>query len=110
MSASQLGKRLGMTQQGALDIERREANDTITIAKLKDAAAALNCDVHMILVPRQSLHEMVRRQADTKARAERNRIVHTMRLEAQDEGVNATLQEGNAGDAWLTTRLARLWD
>jgi len=110
MSARQLGERLGMTQQGALDLERRERDGSITIGKLTDAANALNCDVRVALVPRKSLEETVRRQADAKARVERNRIVHTMRLEAQEAGVDAVLNPAESRNSWLTERIARLWD
>lgn len=110
MSASQLGSRLGMTQQGALDLERRERNGSITIAKLSQAATALNCELRVIFVPRQSLEETITRQAEAKTRAERNSIVHTMRLEGQEEGVESALGQGQASNAWLTTRIARLWD
>jgi hypothetical protein len=99
-----------MTQQGALDLERRERNGSITVGKLSEAAAALNCELRVIFVPRQSLEETVARQAEAKTRAERNSIVHTMRLEGQDEGVEAALIQGQANKAWLTTRIARLWD
>ena len=110
MSAAQLGKKLGMTQQGVLDLERRETNGSITISKLSEAAAALNCELQVIFVPKQSLEETVRLQAEAKARDERNRIVHTMRLEAQHDGVDEALNDSSASDVWMTTRISRLWD
>ncbi len=93
-----------------MDLERREKDDSITLAKLRKAATALGCDLHVVFAPKRSLEEIVRQQADAKARAERNRIVHTMRLEAQEEGVDAALDQRDAVDAWLSTRLPRLWD
>ena len=56
------------------------------------------------------MEETVRRQADLKAREERNRLVHSMRLEAQEEGVARVLDEEKAREAWMTTRFDRLWD
>lgn len=110
MSSGQLGKRLNMTPQGALDLERRERDGSITLGKLREAAAALDCELRIVFQPTSSLNDTVTRQADAKARAERNRIVHTMRLEAQDDGVDAALGASDTRDAWLTTRIATLWD
>ena len=110
MTAAQLGKRMDLSPQGVLDTERRERDGSITIGKLRSAAAALGCELRVVFVPRPSLEETVNRQAESKARAERNRLVHTMRLEAQEEGVEQVLDEDKAREAWLTMRLAQLWD
>lgn len=110
MSPRHLGERLNMTVQGVADLERREANGTITLGKLREAANALNADVVVTVVPRTPLERMVREQAMAKATAERNRIVHTMRLEAQHTGTDRVLSTKKLEDAWLTERLARLWD
>lgn len=110
MSPRQLGERLNMSAQGVADLERREANGTITVGKLREAAAALNADVIVTVVPRTSLERVARAQATLKANAERNRIVHTMRLEAQHPGADRFLNTKKLEDAWLTERLARLWD
>ena len=110
MSAAQLGRRLGMSPQGALDLERREGDDAITIGKLRMAADALDCALRVVLGPRHSLQEAVRTQADAKARAERDRVLHTMRLEAQGDGVEQALDPARGRDAWLTTRRRELWD
>ncbi|MCA6482690.1 MAG: helix-turn-helix domain-containing protein, partial [Chitinophagaceae bacterium] len=42
MSLQQLGKKLNVTKQAALDIERREREGSITIKSLKDVANALD--------------------------------------------------------------------
>ena len=110
MSSTQLGKRLKMTSQGALDLERRERDESITIAKLRETAEALNCDVVVTLVPKTSLEETVQQKAREKALEERNRIVHTMRLEAQHSGVEDALDTTKSQQDWLTTKLSRLWD
>jgi predicted DNA-binding mobile mystery protein A len=110
MSAAQLGRRLGLSQQGVADLERREKNGAISSSTLAAAAEALNCDLSITLRPKSSLEEMVRSQAEAKARQERDRIVHTMRLEAQDKGLDELFDERSARDAWMTERLAQLWD
>lgn len=110
MSSVQLGRRLGVSQQEAADLERRERAGSISIATLEKAAAALGCDLKVTFVPRTSFEAIAREQAAAKARAERNRVVHTMRLEAQEKGVEAVLDDDAAVDAWLTRRLPHLWD
>jgi predicted DNA-binding mobile mystery protein A len=110
MSAAQLGRRLGLSQQGVADLERREKSGAISIATLATAAEALNCELHILLRPKSSLEEVVRAQAEATARDERDRVVHTMRLEAQDEGLDELFDERKAREAWMTERLGRLWD
>lgn len=110
MSMQQLGKRLRMSPQSVLDLEARERSETISIARLRQAAEALHCELQVVFVPKPSLEETIRRQAETKAREERDRLVHTMRLEAQDEGVEEVLDERKATERWLTERIGRLWD
>jgi predicted DNA-binding mobile mystery protein A len=45
MTSAQLGKRLGMTAQGAADLENRERDGTVTLGSLRKAADALECDL-----------------------------------------------------------------
>lgn len=110
MTATQLGKRLGVSRQEAADLERRERAGSITIATLANVAQALGCDLRVVFDPKTSFEETVRHQAELKAREERNRLVHTMRLEAQAEGVADVLDEKKSTEAWMTKRLGHLWD
>lgn len=110
MTSAQLGRRLGMSAQGAADLERREGDGTITLASLRKAADALDCDVLVALVPRTSLEETINAQARRKAAAERGRVMHTMSLEAQQSGVADALDASTHVESWLTTRIRRLWD
>lgn len=110
MTMAQLGSRLGISPQSVLDLEQRETKETISVAKLREAAEALECELKIVFVPRGSLESTMRRQAVRKAHEERDRLIHTMRLEAQGEGVDAVLDEERAIDRWLTERARRLWD
>ena len=110
MTATQLAKRLRITPQSVLDLEKREVAGTITIATLKKAAHALDCHLLVALVPHQGLEKAVEQQAMTKAREERNQIVHTMGLEAQGSGVREALDLEKIAESWRTTRRTRLWD
>lgn len=109
MTAAQLGRRLGSSPQAVLDLERSEGADTITLASLRKAALALDCDLVVVMVPKSSLENTVQRRAREKAAEETNRIVHTMRLEDQDEGVETSIDPEQV-KGWLTTRIGRLWD
>jgi predicted DNA-binding mobile mystery protein A len=110
MTMSQLGRRLRISPQSLRSLEERERKGTISLAKLRKAADAMDCDLKVALVPRTSLEATVRRQAARKAKDERNRLLHTMRLEAQEAGVNEVLDEQRAMEVWLTKRARRLWD
>lgn len=110
MSALQLGKRLGMSPQGVLELEKREVAQTVTLATLRRVADALDAELVVALLPKTSLEVMVRDQARRKAIKERNRVVHTMRLEEQETGVDEALDVDTSVESWLTTRISRLWD
>lgn len=110
MTMAQLGTRLRISPQSVQSLEQREKRDTISVAKLREAAEALDCELRIAFVPRSSLESTMGQQAARKAREERNRLIHTMRLEAQGEGVEEVLDEGRAIELWLTKRSRRLWD
>jgi len=110
MTAGQLGKRLQMTKQAVLDLERREADETITLGTLRKAAKALNVDVVVTLIPRKSLEDIVHEQAESKVADEMKRVVHTMRLESQETGTEDVVNQAKNINTWLTSRIGKLWD
>lgn len=110
MSAAQLGQRMGISAQSVTDMEQRETSGRVTLGRLEQAAKALNCELRTVLVPQISLEKTVQDQADLKAGLQNSDVTHTMRLEAQSEGVNEALRLSNAREVWLTRDLTRLWD
>lgn len=111
MSGVQFAKRLGMTRQGVSLLESREAEGSITLDALRKAAEALDAKLVYAIVPRTSLTETVRAQAQRKAEEELHRVAHSMRLEAQ----NITRDEHHAqiadrAEELLRTRPRELWD
>lgn len=108
MNTSQLAQRLRTSKQAVAALEKREVQGKVTVESLKKAADALNCRLVIALVPNQSLNDTVTSQAEQKAREQRNRVAHTMALEAQQSG----LDDGPVGAAqyWLTTGKSHLWD
>ena len=83
MSGVQLGRRIGVKAQSVADIEKSEASGSIQLNTLRRAAEALDCVVVYALIPKSSLHDMVRSRALEIAHKEFARIAHTMDLEAQ---------------------------
>jgi hypothetical protein len=51
-------------------MERAEREGSLRLGTLRNAAAAMNCDLHYVLVPRVPLDTMVRHQAEFQARCQ----------------------------------------
>lgn len=111
MQTRQFAARLRISHQAASEIERSERQGSITLASLRKAADALDCDVVFALVPRQSLAHTYSRQLLAKASAISESVTATMALEAQSDGVDDVMQVGNANLEALRRKLGpRLWD
>lgn len=108
MSGVQFAKRLGVSPQSAHTLERSEANGSIKLETLRKAAEALDCTLVYALVPNTNLVETVDRRARALAKAELNRVSHSMNLEAQ--GVAGTDSEQQIED-YIRTHLNQrdLW-
>lgn len=83
MSGVQLAKRLGITKQSVVDLERSEVSGTIKLETLQKAAAELDCTLVYALVPNSSLEQAVWRQATKRASDALTRADQTMLLEDQ---------------------------
>lgn len=84
MSLQQLGNKLNVTKQAALDIERREKQGSITIKSLKDVANALDMQLVYGFVPKDgSLEALIEKKATELAKQIVMRTHQTMKLEDQ---------------------------
>ena len=83
MSARQLANRLGVAQQRVALIEKDELSGSVTIKTMRRIAECLDCMFVYGFVPRSSLEETLRQQAEKVARKNIARASHTMRLEDQ---------------------------
>ena len=84
MSLKQLGNRLSMSAQGVKDLEKREAEGSITLKSLKEAGEALNMKFVYGFVPFSgSLEEMIEKRAHEIAVTIVKRTSVTMSLEDQ---------------------------
>lgn len=84
MSQESLGNRLGLTRQAVMQLEKSEQNDSITLRKLRAAAAAMDCELVVLMLPRSGLETMMEQRAETIADSELEQVRVTMALEAQE--------------------------
>lgn len=110
MSLETFGKRLSVTRTTALQIERAEVSESITLKRLRAAANALECDLVVSFVPRQSLETTIWERAVSLARSDLARIQHSMVLESQAvyDGALADMVSDAAKDI-IERNDARLW-
>lgn len=110
MSVPQLARRLRVTRQTIADLERREIEGSTTLAALRKAANAMNCDVVYAIVPRRDLNALLENQARQRASSEVKKVAHTMRLEAQDVDAAETQRLIDDSVANLLENPRMLWD
>lgn len=108
MTGAQLGKRLGMTAQGIVSLERSEAYGTVQLNTLRRAAEAMDCVLVYALVPKTSLTEMVDRRAREIALRALGRVSHSMALE--DQQVDRDLDKRIRTYIETALRDRDLWD
>jgi predicted DNA-binding mobile mystery protein A len=111
LTVRQFASRLGTVPSRVVTIEQAEVTGSTTIKTLREAAEAMDCVFVYAIVPRTSLDEIVRAQAERRADAELARLDHTMRLENQalgDRDLKAA-RERLIRD-YLAGSPRRLWD
>lgn len=112
MTNTQLAKRMGRkASQTIEDMQSSEAAGTIQLNTLGELAEAMGCRLVYALVPTKPLDELRKQRACEVARATLGRSSHSMKLEAQDIGIEA---EQRAIDRQVAKLLAgsprRLWE
>jgi predicted DNA-binding mobile mystery protein A len=89
MSLRQLGNRLNVTPQGICDMEKREANGTITINTLRELARSLDMRLVYGFIPnKNSINEMIEVRALEIAKEIVGRTHVTMTLEDQQNSAD----------------------
>ncbi|NJN41298.1 MAG: mobile mystery protein A [Flammeovirgaceae bacterium] len=84
MSMLQLGSKLSVSKQAIQDIEKREADGSITIKSLKEIARAMDMQLVYGFVPNDgSLEAMIKKYAIKLATKIVHRTANTMKLEDQ---------------------------
>jgi predicted DNA-binding mobile mystery protein A len=110
ITTRQLALSVGVTQSAVVDTERTEARGDITLNTLQRYAAALDCELRYVLVPKRPLQEMVEERADRIARDQVSRVRHSMALEDQHTGMDN--QERDVAELkrkLLEGKRSRLW-
>jgi predicted DNA-binding mobile mystery protein A len=83
MPLRELADRIGTSPQAIQQIEKREANQSITIASLKSAVETLDCVFLYAIVPKRPLEETMRKVAEEAADKIIKGATQTMDLEGQ---------------------------
>lgn len=112
MSLRQLGARLEISAQSVKEMEEREADGSITLRSLRQAANALDLDLVHVLIPREaSLDAMIEKRARQVARSIVLRTSTSMELEEQ--GVSSERIEKavrSKAEELIRTMPRYLWD
>ncbi|MEI6583605.1 MAG: mobile mystery protein A [Chitinophagia bacterium] len=112
MSMEQLGKKLSITKQGVMDIEKREKEGAITIKSMKEIAKAMDMRFVYGFVPNAgSLEQMIETRALQIATKIVERTSTTMKLEDQansKERVEKAIKERASEIINKTPKI--LWD
>jgi len=88
MSMEQLGKKLSLTKSSVRAIEKREAEGSITLNALREAAHALDMELVYGFVPiDETLHQLIARKAERLASKIVQRTSQTMKLEDQENSI-----------------------
>ena len=84
MTLEQLGKKLGVTRQGAKRIETSESSGTISLRSMKEIAEVLDMQFVYGFVPKGgSVENLINEKAEALARKIVSRTNHNMVMEAQ---------------------------
>ncbi|MBI5141948.1 MAG: mobile mystery protein A [Nitrospirae bacterium] len=111
MSGVQFAARLGVSPPRITVLERDECSGSLTIKTMRQAAEALDCVFVYAIVPRASLDETVKNQAEKVARVRLARASHTMMLENQHlPGDELQRAIDDAADELARTMPKELWN
>ncbi len=111
MSGKQFANRLGVKPPRITALEKDEMTGAVTIKKMQEAANALDCDLFYALIPRETLSESVRKQAENLAKKRIQRVSHSMLLESQQLSNSEQKKALNAEVEKILRQMPReLWE
>jgi len=97
MTMAQLGTKLNITRQGVKNLEKSEANGTITLNSLRDVSNAMDLKLVYAMVPKDgTINDLVNVKAEKLARRIVMRTNQNMNLEDQgieEKKLAKTIQE-----------------
>ncbi len=107
MTSDDMGRRLGITGAGVRALEASEIDGTIKVATLRRAADAMDCDLIVVMVPRQDLDATVQARADALLAVVAARVAQTMALEDQSAAQLPSWQRARRDELIESGRLWR---
>ncbi len=93
MTTRQLATFLGTDNAAVIRLEKRETEGKVTLETLNRAAQAMGCRLIYAIVPDETLETIVDDKARDAARAILRSVSHTMKLEQQEVGDQATQRQ-----------------
>lgn len=111
MTTTQLAKRLGIARPNIYKLEADEVSGVASLARLRRAAKALDCELVYALVPKTSLEDTVRRQALKQAKRRLGRINVSQALEASAVARDSLVRQvEDLAAEMMMDRPSSLWD
>jgi predicted DNA-binding mobile mystery protein A len=111
MTAKQLGRRIGVSQNAISEAERAEAEGRITLNTLRKIADGLNCELAYTLVPRMELDMIVYNRANQAAHRLVGDAAQGMALEDQATDDSAQAAEvGAVRESLIAAGSNQIWD
>lgn len=112
MSLRQLAERMKITPQSVGEIEKREANGTITLKNLKEVAKAMDMKLVYGFIPKgDSLEKMIEKRAKEIATEIVLRTSNTMKLEDQENSKNRIIKSVKNKTEEIVDKMPNyLWD
>jgi len=111
MTTAQFGRRMGVSQPRASNVEKAEASGKITLDSLERAAEALGCRLVYALVPHKSLDALVKERARRLAERHVAAVSHSMTLENQRTPDEDTREQSERlAESLLHAPGSKLWD
>jgi predicted DNA-binding mobile mystery protein A len=111
MTTRQLAQRIGISQPQVTSLEQDEVSGRITLARLRNAAEALDCRLVHTFIPNRPLEDTVKARAVELADRQLARTQNTMRLEDQAiDKKSLDSQRSRLIEKLLAGNPRRLWD
>ncbi len=109
MTATQLAKRMNISQARVSSMECSEIEGSLTLNKMNEAAKALNCKFVYFFVPEDSLNDIVKTQAIKFVMESHKNVAHSMGLENQSVEEDREFLEAEA-EALIFEASNKIWE
>lgn len=111
INTRQLGEKTGVSGERIVRIEADELENKLTMATLQKMAEAMNCKFVYAFIPDDNLDKIIERAARDKAKAQMDRISHSMALEDQKtESKELKEQIDILTEEYLRGNLKNIWE